>query len=179
MTILLGNGNGTLQPAVSYPAGASPTAVVVGDFNNDGKVDVAVANDLNPGTVSVMIGNGDGTLQAPLNYIAGRNPGQLAAGDFNGDGFVDLVAGNGDGFVTVINAADWPPLPISDGPRPFDLDHGSHQPAPIDTESYISNRLATVPADETTTAMPRRLKSAPRHIACIAAVFDALSMELN
>jgi hypothetical protein len=59
--ILLGNGDGTFQPAVIYTAGANPGSVAVGDFNNDGKPDLAVGNE--NGVVSVLLGNGDGRLQ--------------------------------------------------------------------------------------------------------------------
>src|ERR1019366_2828450 len=95
VSIFLGNGNGTFQTAVNYDAGylgglgSVPTAVVVGDFNGDGRADLAVANYNNH--VSVLLGNGDGTFQAPLNYSAGSNPNSIAVADFNLDGKVDLV----------------------------------------------------------------------------------------
>ena len=44
MSVLLGNGDGTFQPAQTYAAGAVPRSVAVGDFNGDGKPDLAVAN---------------------------------------------------------------------------------------------------------------------------------------
>ena len=47
ISILLGNGDGTFQAAVNYPAGTNPTSVTVGDFNGDGKLDLAVANNGN------------------------------------------------------------------------------------------------------------------------------------
>ena len=79
-------------------------AIAVGDFNGDGRVDLAVAG---AGVVSVLLGNGDGTFQPPVNYAAGINEARaLVAGDFNGDGRVDLaVAGNnvtGAGVVSVL-----------------------------------------------------------------------------
>jgi len=45
VTIFLGNGDGTFQPAVNYGVGEAPTSVAVGDFNGDGKLDLAVANE--------------------------------------------------------------------------------------------------------------------------------------
>ena len=53
--VLLGNGDGTFQTAVSYGAGSRPRVVAVGDFNGDGKPDLAVANNLTAGYVSVLL----------------------------------------------------------------------------------------------------------------------------
>jgi hypothetical protein len=86
--------------AVNYNA-TNPSSVVVGDFNGDGNADLAVANNLQSGQVSVLLGNGDGTFQAAVEYAAGTNPVSLAVGDFNGDGNTDLVVANlGDGSST-------------------------------------------------------------------------------
>ena len=59
--------------AVNYGAGTSPRSVAVGDFNRDGKADLAVANCWRR-HVSVLLGNGNGTFQAPVNYAAGISP---------------------------------------------------------------------------------------------------------
>src|SRR2546427_6227411 len=74
-----------------FAAGNNPHSVVVGDFNGDGVQDLAVANSIFNGTVSVLLGNGDGTFQTPLNSSAGRYPSSVAMGDFNGDGRIDLA----------------------------------------------------------------------------------------
>jgi len=98
----------TFQPPVTYPVGTAPKAVAVGDFNGDGKPDLAVANAGNPatgddGNVSILLGNGDGTFQPANNFAAGKNPFSVAVGDFNGDSLVDLaVATNGDNTVSVL-----------------------------------------------------------------------------
>ena len=73
MSVLLGNGNGTFQAAVNYAAGTYPYSVAVGDFNGDGKADLAVAN-YGSDNVSVLLGNGNGTFQAAVNYAAGSRP---------------------------------------------------------------------------------------------------------
>jgi hypothetical protein len=87
--------------AISQPfAGAS--AVVVGDFNNDGKLDVAWATE---GTLNVSLGNGNGTFQPPITTSGFENP-QLVTGDFNGDGNLDIVAAASDGFWVLLGNGD-------------------------------------------------------------------------
>jgi hypothetical protein len=107
ISVLLGNGDGTFQPAVSYKTSGSPQSLVVGDFNGDGKPDVATAGQ--DGTIVLLLGNGDGTFQAKTGFSVASYPSYLAAADFDGDGNLDLVAaaqfnmgisvllGNGDG----------------------------------------------------------------------------------
>ena len=73
--------------------GHYPMSVAVGDFNGDGKADLAVAN-CDSNNVSVLLGNGNGTFQAAVNYAAGTYPSSVAVGDFNGDGKADLAVAN-------------------------------------------------------------------------------------
>jgi hypothetical protein len=99
VSVLLGNGDGTFQTAVSYATGTEPVSVVVGDFNGDGIPDLAVAN-YSSNDFSVLLGNGDGTFQAARNFNGGPHPVSVAVGDFNGDGIQDLAiadAGNASG----------------------------------------------------------------------------------
>jgi hypothetical protein len=65
-SVTLGNGNGTFKAPVLYsvPSNGGPNGIATGDFNNDGKVDVAVAI-AGTNQVIVFLGNGDGTLQTP------------------------------------------------------------------------------------------------------------------
>ena len=65
--ILLGKGDGTFQPPIYYVTGENPNAATVGDFNNDGKLDLAVVNQQS-NDVSILLGNGDGTFQPAVNY---------------------------------------------------------------------------------------------------------------
>jgi hypothetical protein len=67
--ILLGNGDGTFQNPVLLPAGIAPFAAIIGDFNSDGKPDVAVVNDgasALQNDVSLLPGNGDGTFAGAI-----------------------------------------------------------------------------------------------------------------
>src|SRR5712691_1556869 len=71
-----------------YGAGATPSFIAVGDFNGDGRSDVAVANQ-GSNNVSILLGNGDGTFAAAVNYGVGAAPRSVGLGDFNGDGKID------------------------------------------------------------------------------------------
>lgn len=100
--VLLGNGDGTFQPAVTYASGAVyGRSVAAGDVNGDGKTDVVVANQFGPTedtralAIGVLPGNGDGTLQSALTFESGGHwPTSVAVGDLNGDGKLDVVAAN-------------------------------------------------------------------------------------
>src|SRR6266702_1159934 len=80
------------NPQTEYVAGSQqgPSNIVVGDFNGDGKPDLAVSNVFS-NTVSVLLGNGDGTFLPALNFPVGANPWYFALGDFNSDGILDLA----------------------------------------------------------------------------------------
>ncbi len=102
VSVLLGNGDGTLQSAVSYNSGGENTQyAVLGDVNGDGKADVVVANNCasnsncSSGSMSVLLGNGDGTFQMAVSYSSGGEDAiSVALGDVNGDGKVDAVVAN-------------------------------------------------------------------------------------
>ncbi|MGH9501706.1 MAG: FG-GAP repeat domain-containing protein [Terriglobales bacterium] len=97
--IFMGIGDGTFTTGSSYATdtadGPYPTNLVSGDFNDDGKVDLAIANG-NSSTVGVLLGNGDGTFGVPASYPIHGAPYGIAAADLNRDGLLDLA-------VTMVN----------------------------------------------------------------------------
>ena len=113
VSVLLGNGDGTFQPQSRFAVGPFPESAVVGDFNGDGRPDLAVGClGLAPNTggeISVLLGRGDGTFQDQLPNLVGSDPVATLAADINHDGHLDLITtneysndisvllGNGDG----------------------------------------------------------------------------------
>lgn len=93
VTVLLGNGDGTLQSGQHFDVGSSPGSVAVGDFNDDDKLDIVTANR-GSSNVSVLINNGTATN---LNFAAAQNSAingavqSVAVGDLNEDGTLDLA----------------------------------------------------------------------------------------
>ena len=121
----------TMSPTANSAAvDGSPLPGIYGDFNNDGKIDLAIPNG-STNAVSVLLGNGDGTFQSLVTYATepGSHTHAIAVGDFNGDGNQDLVVtnlifcdcdtvsvllGNGDGTFQ-------PQVTYGDGYRPMRL----------------------------------------------------------
>ena len=93
VAILLGNGTGSFGAATSFYVGEPrPNAVAVGDFNTDGKPDLATANF--EGYVSIFLGTGTGSFVAATYFNVGTNPQSVVARDFNADGILDLATAN-------------------------------------------------------------------------------------
>ncbi len=105
VSVLLGKGDGTYQAAVNYTSGRSPAQLASGDFNGDGKQDLAALNT--DGTVSLLVGNGDGTFQQPILYDepldGGAGPLAFLAADVNGDGAPDLVIAGSNSLVVLLH----------------------------------------------------------------------------
>jgi hypothetical protein len=96
VSVLLNLGNGTFQTSSSYMTGMDPISIVAGDFNGDGKLDLAVANAItighpSPGTVSIFLNNGDGTFRRSGDYAAGPGVGNLAAVELGRAGKLSLA----------------------------------------------------------------------------------------
>ncbi len=113
--VLLGRANGSFQSAVTYDGGKNPFSVAIGDFNGDGKPDVAVVSaavtGVTAGGLVVLLGKGDGTLETAVAYDAGTYTLAVTTADINGDGKLDLLVTNsgdtpppinGDGMVAVL-----------------------------------------------------------------------------
>jgi hypothetical protein len=108
VTVLLGNGDATFRPPLTHRlVGGLARAVVLGDFNADGAVDVAVADSsTTEHGIRMLLGAGDGTFFSDQLISNGgqaaRFPVSIAAADFNGDGHLDLVTGNSLGSLSVL-----------------------------------------------------------------------------
>ncbi len=95
VSVLANSGNGGFAANLDSPAGMSPMGFVAGDFNRDGKLDLAVSNDAPNGVqgkLTILLGDGKGGFHAGAALDAGFHPVQVAAADVNGDGKLDLVA---------------------------------------------------------------------------------------
>ena len=97
---------GFLQaPNSPVPVVAVPDKGIFGDFNRDGKLDMAVVNTglgSGTGSVSILLGNGDGTFQTQVPYATGNLPYAPVSGDFNHDGITDIaVANRNDNTVSI------------------------------------------------------------------------------
>src|SRR5204863_4967814 len=77
-----------------FPVGRYPYWGAVGDFNADGKQDLAVSNS-DSNTISILLGDGTGNFSAATNLGVASIPEGVAVGDFNGDGKQDLAVATG------------------------------------------------------------------------------------
>lgn len=114
VTSFLGDGTGAFAEVQQLGVGAHPSSIVVGDFNHDGRLDVATANR-GSNNVSLLLGTGTGQFEGGPSFSVGSAPTSLAVSDFNKDGLPDLASANRDGdSVTVLlntsRSSDTPPV---------------------------------------------------------------------
>ena len=104
IAVLLGTATGTFTPGSMglLKTGAQPFSITVGDFDGDGNMDLATADNAG-NSVTVLLGNGAGGFSsAPGSPISVPSPWSIMAGDINGDGSIDLVAGTASGLTLLL-----------------------------------------------------------------------------
>lgn len=108
--MLLGNGNGTFQPIVTFSAGTgtNPQSVAVADVNGDGQSDVITGNYFG-NSVGVLLNDGFGSFQPIVLYTTGNHTHRAIVSDVNADNRPDIISGQSvhirDCFLLVGNAA--------------------------------------------------------------------------
>ena len=103
--ILIGKGDGTFAPPVTFDVGANPVFVLQRDLNGDGKKDIIVVNQ-DSNDISVLLGKGDGTFLPQKIFAAGKAPVAAVAGDFNRDGKIDIAVAGSAGVSVLLGNGD-------------------------------------------------------------------------
>jgi Bacterial Ig-like domain (group 3)/FG-GAP-like repeat len=94
VSVFLGNGNGTFQAAKEYGVTPNPRTITIGDFDRDGKLDIAIASATK---ISILLGNGSGGFTMGTTFTAGADIQGIAAEPLRGNGITDLVVADGSG----------------------------------------------------------------------------------
>lgn len=93
---------GQFETRSSTPGESSPSQVAVGDFNGDGKLDIADATN----SLQIFLGNGDGTFLQPISYLIGEGVIFVATADLRGNGRLDLIASDLSGLFVLLGNGD-------------------------------------------------------------------------
>ncbi|UXX79960.1 FG-GAP-like repeat-containing protein [Reichenbachiella carrageenanivorans] len=145
----LNNGAGNFT-RTALDVGFQPSAVAIGDFNNDGNFDIAASPPNTTNNIGIILGNGDGTYQTYSTRAVGFEPNGIIAGDLNGDGNDDLIAiqrtanpqilmGSGSNTFTQINIAGGEGVGQSSKPKIADF-NGDGKPDFV-TSIYLATKL--------------------------------------
>jgi len=108
------------KPVQTYTVGLDPRFVAVGDFNRDGKPDLAVLNT-GEGTISILLGKGDGSFQAANTFAGDTNSYFIGSADLNADQCLDLVFTGDSGISVLLGKGDGtlaPPQHLDGGGSP-------------------------------------------------------------
>ncbi|MEG4083486.1 DUF4347 domain-containing protein [Microcoleus sp. POL10_C6] len=156
ISVFLGDGNGSFNSPVNLSAGnlvgRQNHFVVTGDFNGDGKLDLAASNDISE-NVSVFLGDGTGNFGNATNFAVASRVFSLVAGDLNGDGKLDLAmptGGNkvsvllGDGTGNFANLSNFTNLETLGGNRIAAADFNADTKLDLATTNLISNDVSVL-----------------------------------
>lgn len=143
--------------SIHLPVGTHPDGLSIADVNNDGNVDILVAND-GSGNLSVYLGDGKAGFSQPKGspFSAGQDPTDIAAGDFNGDGNLDVaIANHGVKLVTILlgngrgqfSFAPGSPFNVESNPHPHGIavaDFNGDKKPDIAVDSWAENKVLVV-----------------------------------
>ncbi len=106
ISVLINSGNGTFAAPVQYSLEGdhTPVSLVTADVDNDGDLDILVAEY--SGNVAVLINNGTGTFAAPVHYNTNYGRLFVVAVDLNGDGYLDIASSGGNVYIQLLNTGD-------------------------------------------------------------------------
>lgn len=91
IAIMNGTGIGTFSAPVTYTVGTTPVYLTAGDFNLDGKLDLATVNSATNANISILAGSGTGSFIKIATYSISSQPDDITSGDYNNDGRKDLA----------------------------------------------------------------------------------------